>query len=159
MKNELLISEIYRIQEVMGITNKKILLEQAWVEDLLAALSKLAKNFDEEFDTLLANVSNESLEKNVRANNLDKLIRKAKNMGDEDVLRVINDVLTSPDGSLLNSIKNIVSSEDTSALISQIAKQEDSTVRNLYDSLELDTFNAGTGDDIIDMWYKNSLKK
>lgn len=159
MKNESLISEIYRIQEVMGIPNKKLLLEQAWVEDLLAALSKLAKNFDDEFDTLLANVRNESLEKNVRANNLDKLIRKAKNMGDEDVLRVINDVLTSPDGSLINSIKNIVSSEDTSALISQIAKQEDSTVKKLYDSLELDTFNAGTGDDIIDMWYKNSLKK
>ena len=112
MKNESLISEIYRIQEVMGIPNKKLLLEQAWVEDLLAALSKLAKNFDDEFDTLLTNVSNESLEKNVRANNLDKLIRKAKNMGDEDVLRVINDVLTSPDGSLINSIKNIVSSEE-----------------------------------------------
>lgn len=159
MKNKSLISEIYRIQEVMGVTNKKILLEQAWVEDLLAALSKLGKNFDDEFNTLLANVSNENLEKNVRAGNLDKLIRKAKNMGDEDVLKVINDILTSPDGSLMNSIKNIVSSEDTSALISQIAKQQDSTVKNLYDSLELDTFNAGTGDDIIDMWYKNSLKK
>ena len=110
MKNESLISEIYRIQEVMGIPNKKLLLEHAWVEDLLAALSKLGKNFDDEFDTLLANVSNGNLTKSDRVGNLDKLIRKAKNMGDEDVLRVINDVLTGPDGSLMNSIKNIVSS-------------------------------------------------
>ena len=159
MKNESLISEIYRIQEVMGIPNKKLLLEQAWVEDLLAALSKLGKNFDDEFDTLLANVSNGNLTKSDRVGNLDKLIRKAKNMGDEDVLRVINDVLTGPDGSLMNSIKNIVSSDETSDLISQIAKQEGKTVNDLYEKLELDSWIPATGDDILDMWYKNSLKK
>jgi hypothetical protein len=158
MKKETIISEIYRIQEVMGVSTKRILLEQAWVDDLLVALGKVGKTFDDEFEALLSNVKNVNLTNSIRAENLDKLIRKAKKLGDEDLIKIFDDILTSEDGPLFQSIKNSVSSDDTIDLISRIAREENSTAKSVYDALDLNNFSPNTGDEIIDIWYVNRLK-
>src|SRR6056300_762742 len=95
-----IINEINRLNELMGL-NKKLLNEQAWVDDLLTGLIQAGAKQGDEITTLVAKLSDDTLTTLEKTDVLEDIIRIAQREGNNDLLLAVNTQLIRSGGRLM----------------------------------------------------------
>ena len=148
-----IINEINRLNELMGL-NKKLLNEQAWVDDLLTGLIQAGAKQGDEITTLTARLSDNALTTLEKADALEDIIRIAQREGNDDLLRVVNTQLVRSGGSLMNQLDNIIVNNRTLIQSGIDRGASKSDLQKIF----VDDFNPNTGDDILDELIKRQLR-
>ncbi len=148
-----IINEINRLNELMGL-NKKLLNEQAWIDDLLTGLIQAGAKQGDEITTLTAKLSDDALTTLEKTDVLEDIIRIAQREGNDDLLRVINTQLIRSGGRLMNQLDDIIVNNRTLIQSGIDRGASKSDLQKIF----VDDFNPNTGDDILDELIKRQLR-
>lgn len=148
-----IINEINRLNELMGL-NKKLLNEQAWVDDLLTGLIQAGAKQGDEITTLTAKLSDDALTTLEKTDVLEDIIRIAQREGNDDLLRIINTQLIRSGGRLMNQLDDIIVNNRTLIQSGIDRGASKSDLQKIF----VDDFNPNTGDDILDELIKRQLR-
>lgn len=151
--NKKIINEINRLNELMGL-NKKLLNEQAWIDDLITGLIQAGAKQGDEITTLATKLSDDALTTLEKTDVLEDIIRIAQREGNDDLLRVVNTQLVRSGGRLMSQLDDIIVNNRSviQAGIDRGASKSD------LQKMFVDDFNPNTGDDILDELIKRQLR-
>ena len=165
MKRKNLNNQISRIHEIMGTNKKPLLMEQAWVDDLIQSLvsagvkeeSTLMK-LGRKLETGLADDGVTALTTKQRAETIDKMVAAARATKDDAIISVINNkLIKNIPQTTLDTIKTMTKSADS---ISQLknAVNNGATDDDIVNTIA-NNFNPNTGDDVLDEVIRNNVRR
>ena len=151
--NKKLLNEINRLNELMGL-NKKLLNEQAWIDDLITGIISAGAKQGDEITTLAAKLSDDTLTTLEKTKTLEDIIKIARKEGNEDLLTAINKQLVKSGGEMMTKLDDVILNNKTliQSGIDRGASKSD------VQKILIDDFNPNTGDEILDELIKRQLK-
>ena len=151
--NKKLLNEINRLNELMGL-NKKLLNEQAWIDDLITGIISAGAKQGDEITTLAAKLSDDTLTTLEKTKTLEDIIKIARKEGNKDLLTAINKQLVNSGGEMMTKLDDVILNNKTliQSGIDRGASKSD------VQKILIDDINPNTGDEILDELIKRQLK-
>lgn len=151
--NKKLLNEINRLNELMGL-NKKLLNEQAWIDDLITGIISAGAKQGDEITTLAAKLSDDTLTTLEKTKTLEDIIKIARKEGNKDLLTAINKQLVKSGGEMMTKLDDVILNNKTliQSGIDRGASKSD------VQKILIDDINPNTGDEILDELIKRQLK-
>ena len=159
-KRKQLKNDITRIHEIMGI-NKPLLMEQAWVDDLVTSLINAGVKSESALIKAANRVANETLSAVERGKAFDEMVAAANvaaKQGDDAALNIIqNRIRQYMPSTIETTVSNLASSPASVDAFTTAVKNGYSDTQILDDVMS--SFNPNTGDEVLDEVAKNAAKR
>lgn len=159
-KRKPLKNDLMRIHEIMGI-NKPLLMEQAWVDDLVTSLINAGVKKESALVKAANRVANETLSAVERGKAFDEMFAAANvaaRQGDDAALNIIqNRIRQYMPATIETTVSNLVSRPASVDVFTTAVKNGRSDTQILDDLMAV--FNPNTGDEILDEVAKNAAKR
>lgn len=159
-KRKQLKNDITRIHEIMGI-NKPLLMEQAWVDDLVTSLINAGVKSESALIRAANRVANETLSAVERGKAFDEMVAAANvaaKQGDDAALNIIQNRIRQYMPSTIESTVSDLASSPASVDAFTTAVKNGYSDTEILDDI-MSAFNPNTGDEVLDEVAKNAAKR